>query len=400
MIEPQEALRIVLSNVRPLRIERTALSEALNCRLAEEVCSDRDQPPADRSAMDGYAVVAADLRTAPAELKLGGEVAAGSAARPRVRRGICAAIMTGGNLPPGADTVVPVEDTERNGNRIVFHVSSKVGANVRKRGEEARRGDVLLPKGTRLGPAQVGACATVGKKTIKVRRLPKVAVLSTGWEVRDVGERVAAHQLRDANGPALLAALAENGFHDTARDIKRDDPKTITQWLKRTLRHRDVVIITGGVSVGRYDHVPDAIRRAGATIRFHGVDMKPGRPQLYAVAAGNRHVFALPGNPVSTLTGYYELVLPALRRLCGTCDEDCRPAAHLPLAEPARSKGNRTYFHLARTVGGEQGLAVVPVTSAGSADIIAACGASGVIVIPKGVKELPAGRLVEYHAWQ
>ena len=350
--------------------------------------------------MDGYAVIASDLGAAPVRLRLVGEVAAGSPARCRVRTGTCAAVLTGGNVPPGADAVVPIERTRRDGDEVVFHASPRPGDHIRKRGEEARRGDVLLRKGAPLGPAEIGICAMVGKAEVKVHPRPQVGVLCTGAEVRPPGDRVAPHQLRDSNGPALLAALDVRGFDGAVGAIVPDDPKQIAARLKRAARTRQVVIVTGGVSVGKYDYVPEAIERAGGKIRFHGVNMKPGRPQLYATIGANRHVFGLPGNPVSVLTGFDELVLPALRRLGGADPEACRPRTLLPLAAPAASKGGRAYFCLARLVQTERGPAAAPVGSKGSADLIAASQADGVIVIPLGVKELPAGEMVEFHPWR
>ena len=303
-------------------------------------------------------------------------------------------------MPPGADAVVQVEHTERRGEEIIFHDSPKRGLNIRRQGEEARRGEVLLPKGTLLGPARIGACAMVGKTRVKAHPHPKVAVFCTGAEVREVGERVAAHELRDSNGPALLAAMAAQGLGGATRRIVPDAPGIIAARMKRALRTRDVLLVTGGVSVGRYDYVPEALRRIGARIRFHGVDMKPGKPQLYATLPGGKHVFGLPGNPVSVLTGFHELALPALRRLSGAPVNECRPTARLRLASAARSKSDRTYFALARVVQTSNGPAAKPVGSAGSADLISACEADGVMVIPKGIKELPAGSMVEFHTWK
>jgi len=400
MIELTDALEMVLSTVRPLKAIRLPLGKAAGCRLAEPIRSDRDQPPADRSAMDGYAVLARDLRRRPARLRLIGEVAAGSGARPRVRPGACATILTGGNVPPGADTVVPIEQTRREGDEIVFETALPRGANIRRRGEEARRGATLLGAGALLGPAEIGVCAMVGKAQPKVHPRPRVAVLCTGAEVLRADQRVSAHQLRDSNGPALLTALADLGLRDTSHAIVPDNPRTIATRLARAARTRDVVLVTGGVSVGQYDYVPGSIERIGGRIRFHGVRMKPGRPQLYATLPGNRHIFGLPGNPVSVLTGFGELVLPALRRLGGAAREACRPRAMLPLAEPARSKGGRPYLCLARVVATDAGPAVAPIASKGSADLVAACQADGVIVIPADITKPPAGFVVEYHPWR
>ncbi len=400
LITPEQALRIVIASVRPLRPMPVPLADALGLCLAQDIRADRDQPPADRSAMDGYAVRAADLANIPVRLRLIGEVAAGSSLRLHVGPGSCAVILTGGNLPRGADTVVPIEQTERAGNEVLFNLPVRLGGNVRRRGEEAMRGQVLLTKGTRLGPAQIGVCAMVGQTRVKVYPRPKVAVICTGAEVRDAAQRVSAHELRDSNGPALQAAMADRGFPGASRRLVTDNPQAIASCLARAARTAQVVILTGGVSVGQYDYVPEAIGRIGGKIRFHGVKMKPGQPQLYATLRGNRHVFGLPGNPVSVLTGFYELVLPALRRLAGASENACHPACELPLAKPARSKGTRAYFALARLIETKEGPAAAPVESAGSADLIAACKADGVIVIPVGVTELPAGAMVEFHAWK
>jgi molybdopterin molybdotransferase len=400
LITPEQALRIVISSVRPASPVLAPLGEAFDLWLAQDIRADRDQPPADRSAMDGYAVRAADLAHVPGRLRLIGEVAAGSSLRLHVRAGSCAVILTGGNLPRGGDTVVPIEQTERAGGEVIFLAPVRRGSHIRRRGEEAQRGHVLLTKGTRLGPAQIGVCAMVGKARVKVYPRPRVAVICTGAEVRDATERVSAHELRDSNGPALQAAMADCGFPGATRHLVTDSPQAIASCLMRAAKTAQVVILTGGVSVGQYDFVPEAVGRVGGRIRFHGVNMKPGQPQLYATLPGNRHVFGLPGNPVSVLTGFHELLLPALRKLGGASEDACRPACELPLAEPARSKGNRAYFALARLIATKEGPAVAPVESAGSADLIAACKADGVIVIPAGITELPAGAMVEFHAWK
>ena len=400
LITPEKALKTVLSSVEVLKPRRMALGGALNLILAEDIRSDRDQPPKDRSAMDGYAVMAADVQQVPARLKLIGEIAAGSPAVPRVKPGTCATILTGANLPPGADAVVQVENTEADDSEVIVYLPVEAGQNVRRRGEEACRGTVLLEKGTQIGPVQMGVCAMVGKAQVKVHPRPKVVVVCTGGEVKDAAERVGVHQLRDSNGPALLASLDQHGWDGVRRWIVPDNPRTITARLKRLLNTHQVIILTGGVSVGQYDYVPQAVQSAGGKIRFHGVSMKPGKPQLYATVGRNQHIFGLPGNPVSVLTGFNELLLPGLRRMSGVSDEAVRPAMVLPLAELVRSKGRRTYFCLARLVRMEDALFVEPVKSKGSADLIAASQADGVIVIPFGAEQTPAGTMVEFHPWR
>ncbi len=400
LITHEQALRIVLSSARHARPVLMPLADAFDLCLAQDIRADRDQPPADRSAMDGYAIRAADLAQVPARLRLIGEVAAGSSLRLHVRQGSCAVILTGGNLPRGADTVVPIEQTELAGNEVVFRSPVHCGSHIRRRGEEAIRDKVLLTKWTRLGPAQIGVCAMVGKARVKVFPRPRVTVICTGAEVRDATQHVSAWELRDSNGPMLQAAMTDRGFPGVSRSLVTDNPRAIAACLARAARTAQVIILTGGVSVGQYDFVPEAVVRVGGKIRFHGVKMKPGKPQLYATLPGNRHIFGLPGNPVSVLTGFYELVLPALLRLSGASEDACLPAGRTFLAKPARSRGDRTYFALTRLIQTKVGPAVVPVESAGSADLIAACKADGVIVIPDGITELPLGAMVEFHAWK
>ncbi len=400
MITIQDALKSVLSNTRPLKTERLGICDAKGYCLAEDIRADRDLPPTDRSAMDGYAVRAADLRGRNSELRLVGEVAAGNAKLPKVSPGTCVRILTGASVPPGADTVVMVEETTEADDMVVFETNVSKGDNIRIRGEEVRKGRIVLPQATVLGAPQIGLCASVGRATVRVHRLPSIAVLCTGKELRSAGERVGKHQLRDSNGPALIAALKDAGINAIAHEIVPDELKTLTAKLKAALAKRDIVILTGGVSVGRYDYVPEAVQQVGAKIQFHGIAMKPGKPQLYATAPRQRHIFGLPGNPLSVLTGFYELVLPAIRRMSGRALKACHVTYKLPLNKPLRSKGKRATFFLCKLVAADKGLQVAPVTSRGSADLAAAGQADGVLLVPRNVRQLAAGELVEFSPWR
>ena len=398
MISHLDALREVLESVRPLKALSQSLRDASGHCLAGDVRADRDQPPTDRSAMDGFAVRADDLAGGSCELRLIGEVAAGSRSRPTVAAGACARILTGGCLPPEADTVVKVEDTSEQDGVVRFLSPATLGSNIRRRGENASKGDVILTKGTSLGAVQVGLCAAVGKASVRVHRKPQVMVFCTGEELRPADQSVRAHQLRDSNGPALRAALAESGFPDVRHRIVPDDLAALMRNLARAVEKHDVVLLTGGVSVGKYDYVPEAVQRVGARMRFHGVSMKPGKPQLYATLSGNRHIFGLPGNPLSVLTGFFEFVLPALRRLSGVPADACQSSLCLPLAEPVHVKPSRTNLLQGMLIDG--GAAVQPLSSHGSADLVGAARADGAIIVPKGVGELPAGDLVTFRPWR
>lgn len=400
LISLRTAREIVLRHVRPLKAIRKSLTDVAGCCLAEDVRADRDLPPADRSAMDGYAVRSDDLSSCPCKLRLVGEVAAGSSARPKVRPGCCVRVLTGANVPPGADTVVMVEQTSQTDDVVTIKKPVEAGANIRKRGEEAAKGAILLTKGTLLGPAQIGLCASVGKAGPRVHPRPRVAVLCTGEELRDATQRVQAHELRDSNGPALQAALRAHGCAEATHQVVPDDPTILASMLRQAAVEHDVIVLTGGVSVGKYDYVPDAVTGIGAIIRFHGVRMKPGKPGLYATLRGRCHIFGLPGNPLSVLTGFHEFVLPALRRMSGVAVEDCRPSLRVPLSRPVCAKSGRTEFMLARLVWDRSWPSAIPLKSHGSADLVAGTQADGAVVIPANVRELPAGTLVEFRPWR
>jgi len=400
MITPDAAWSTVLRHVRPLEPAAVPLAEAHGHYLAEDVRADRSLPPADRSSMDGYAVRHADLGKRPCVLRVIGEVAAGSARRPRVGPGACARVFTGANLPPGADTVVMVEQTEERDGSVTIRSSVPSGANILRRGEDARKGSILLRRGARMDTAQAGVCAAVGRAIVSVHRLPRVTILCTGSELRPVHDRVRSHEIRNSNGPALCAALESVGLRGTKFVAVADRPAELLAALRRALRRNDVVLFTGGVSAGNYDFVADAVKAAGAAIRFHWLAMKPGKPTLYATASGNRHIFGLPGNPLSALTAFHEFALPALRRLAGYPAESCRPAWWLPLAQATESKAGRVRCALARLVNRESGLAVAPVPSQSSADLVSAGHADGVILLPPDLTHFAAGQLVAFRPWR
>jgi molybdopterin molybdotransferase len=395
-----EAWEIVLEQVRPLGSRVLPLSEALGYHLAEEIRADRDLPPADRSSMDGYAVRRADLHRNPCILRLVGEVAAGSPRRPRVKPGACVRIFTGANVPPGADTVVMLEQAEEENGSVTLRRPAPEAANILRRAEDAPKGTELLARGSRLDAMQAGVCAAVGKSKVRVYRQPDTAILCTGSELRNVEDRVRPHEIRDSNGPALGAALHQWGFPGARLRRVADDPATLAAALRRALREHDVVLISGGVSVGRYDYVREAVESAGAKVRFHRVRMRPGRPSLYATAPCGRHIFGLPGNPLSALTAFHEFALPAIRRLAGCPQEDCRPEWPVPLAGAAESDGSILLCSLARLVCREGGMAAALVPSRSSADLVSTGRADGVVLLAESRTHFEAGEMVAFRAWR
>ncbi len=401
LIKIEKAREVILERALSLDIIDIALSDAAGFCLAEEILADRDLPPTDRSAMDGFAVRATNVINCPKQLKLIGETAAGSAECPNVIPNTCARILTGAVVPPGADTVVKVEDTEEDGDCVTILETAEIGLNIRKQGEEVKKGNIVIKSRQNLNAAQIGICASVGKGIVKVFNKPKASVLNTGKELfpLDADCEIKDYQIRDSNGPSLQAALIKSGLNCSKLEISPDDPKILETKLRKLVTDNDVVMLTGGVSVGKYDFVPEAIKNIGAEIHIHGVLMKPGKPFLYASLGNNKHIFGLPGNPLSVLTGFYELVLPALRRMSGFLKEDCCRKQFLPVDRTVKSKNFRTEFLLAKLVGLEGTTFLVPIKSHGSGDLISSAEADGAFAVPANT-EIKKGGKVEFTFWR
>lgn len=405
MVDADQAWQCVLDHTAPLDSDERALCDSLDFVLAEAIRADRDMPACDRAAMDGYAVRACDVDTVPVVLHVVGEVAAGSPLEPSLAPGECVRIFTGASVPRDADTVVMVEDTEADGagpddDRVRFLKPVKEGQHIFRRGENATRDSVLIPAGTQLGAVHISLCATVGCERPSVHRKPRVSIVTTGMELRDTGDAVGDHEIRDSNGPMLESMLSQHHFPCVARRSAPDDEDVLARTLSQALDESDVVLTTGGVSVGKYDLVPDAIRRIGGEIVYHRVQMKPGRPQLFAVFPSGKRIFCLPGNPLSAMTGMQEFALPALRRLAGLPFDRCRPLLRLPAAGDIHTKGGRRHYVLGRLLVRDAGMSVEQVPSVGSADLAAAGKADGAIIVPGDRTDVAESEMVDFRPWR
>lgn len=402
LITPERAYAIVLKQVHPLKAVSVSLAYATGCCLAEDVRADRDLPPVDNSAMDGFAVRYIDLKNFPVTLPLVGEMAAGQKESFKFKAGTCASIMTGASVPAGADTVVQIEHTRPQDDSVTFLKSPAKGkgANIRLRGHIAAKRQIVLHKGTVLDGPQIGACAAMGVDPTRVYGRPKIAIVNTGRELFSGKGQIKNHQIRDSNGPTLASALKAAGFDHFKRMVLPDDPVIIARKIESVFAKVDVVMITGGVSVGKYDYVPEAVRSSGGKIHFHGIAMKPGKPQLYATLPGNRHIFGLPGNPLSGLVGFYEFVLPAMRILSGYGEEQCRPGWRLPLAATVKPRGPRLEYKLAKLTDNGNGFSLKMIPCEGSSDLVAGSHADGMAIIPRDGRKCRAGALVEFRPWR
>src|SRR5271154_2138447 len=309
MISADQALQIVLENVAPLGVERIPILDALGRVLAETISSPRDIPGFDNSAMDGYAVRAADVAKAseanPAKLKGVETVGAGETVR----------TMTGAPIAEGADAVIPVERTRGGGDIVEFLASAEPRAFVRPRGEDLRLGEVVMSAGKSLTPADLGMRASVNRAMVEVVRRPRVAIVATGDELVDVDQTPVGAQVVNSSAYALAAAIREAGAEAVILKVARDEAREIRERLAEAMTF-DAMLSTGGVSVGQFDHVKGALDELGMRQLFHGVAQKPGRPLKFGTV-GYRPIFGLPGNPVSTLVCFYLYARPALLKLSG-----------------------------------------------------------------------------------
>jgi molybdopterin molybdotransferase len=388
----EQALGVVLLHAAPLDVEEVALEDALGRVLAEDVAAGEDVPPFDRSMMDGYALRAAETAAAPVALRVAFQVRAGQSPGGRVDAGQAAQIMTGAPVPAGADAVQQVEKTRAlDGGRVEIGEAVAPGQHVARRGSEIRAGERVLEAGRPIGPAAIAALATVGRARVRVGRRPKAAVLVTGDELVPVSARPSGAQIRNANGPAVLAQLRSAGALAESLGTVPDDPEKIAAGVAQGLS-ADVLILSGGVSAGAFDLVEAALARHGVEVLFERVAIKPGAPLVFG-RRGRTLVFGLPGNPVSAQVTFDVFVRPALVRLMGGRG-GLRPAVEATLSAPLRNRSRRRAYLPAVVRGGPSGLVADPLPSAGSADVFAHARANALVVLEADELEREAGARV------
>ncbi len=388
MISVAEALACVCEATPVLGVERVALPAALGRVASEDVCSTRAVPAAANSAMDGFAVRHADLGASPARLRIVAVEPAGTVVATPVEPGTAVKLFTGSVIPDGADTVVRIEDAEERDGVVVIRVAPAEGANVRGAGEDIRPGQVVVGRGTVLGPADLGVLASIGRASVLVHRRPQVAILSTGTELVELDEEPGPGQVVNSNAYALAAAVRDAGAEPIVLPIVRDRPEDIRARLEEAVR-ADVVLTSGGVSVGDLDFVKQTLDAMGVERLFWKVAQKPGKPLTFGRLAG-RLLFGLPGNPVSALVCFYLYVRPALRRMQG----DRRlhlPTVEAVLARTVRKAAGLTEFVRVQLADGANGLVATAVASQSSGVLTSLGGGAGLLIGPAPLAELAAG---------
>lgn len=388
----------LLARLGPLEPIELRLLEAHGCVLAEDVVAAAPVPSFANSAMDGFAVRAGDTG-AGVTLEMVGEVAAGARELPEVGPGQAVRIMTGAPLPPGADAVVPVEVADEDDGRVRLRGHAELSAHVRPAGEDVAEGDLVLQAGRRLGSADVGMLAAVGRALVRVHPRPRVAVISTGDELVEPGAPAAPGQIRDSNSYSLTALARESGATAFRQSIVPDDRRALTEAFEGALSHADVLVTSGGVSAGRYDLVKEVLAELGDVV-FRKVAMRPGMPQAFGfLSAGGRAAvpcFGLPGNPVSAYVSFEVFVRPALRRLQGRNDLN-RPRVHALLETDVRSSAHKVEFVRVVLHRDGAGWSARPTGEQGSGMLHSVVEADGLAEIPSERTVVPAGETLVVH---
>ena len=389
LVDPVEAHRIVLERVAVLSSEPVPVGEAAGRVLAEDLIGLEDLPAWPSSAVDGYAIRSAD---GGGRLRVIGESAAGHPFGGRLERGMAARILTGGVLPEGADRVVMVEDTTLEGDFVVVP-EGPAGRNFHAPGDDAKAAERLLRAGVALGPAEVGLAATLGHATLELRRRPRVALISTGDELVEVGEPRRLGQIVDSNRFALHAALREAGAEVRLLGIAPDEPGPLRRVVLEALEDADVLVTSGGVSVGTHDLVKPLLESLGE-VHVGRVKLRPGKPFTFATLPGGRLAFGLPGFPVSSLITFEVFVRPALRKMQGYGRLD-RPLLPVRLGYEARAAGDRTEYQRVTLTRDGHDLVAHSTGSQSSSRLLSLAGANALVRIPPGDHGMPVGTVVE-----
>ncbi len=400
MISYDDAIAVILNDVKQMPSESVLLAKADDRVLAKPVKAQLDLPRFDQSAMDGIGVRKADLLKAssdsPKVLKMAGEMPAGVSRRLKLKKGCAIKVFTGSLLPSGTDTVVMKEYCEFSDGSVSVSKSPGKGDHIRKRAEEMKKGDPLISVGTKINPAVVGLLASHGLDSVSVYKQPTVTLITMGNELLQSGQRLTQGKIHDANGPSLAAALYRSGVGVVKHRYVDDNPASLKKAMKLAMGNSDVVITVGGASVGDHDHVIGVRESLKVKERFARVAIKPGKPNIFGVAPGGALMFGLPGNPVSALVSFLIFVVPALRKLGGMSAQS-EIAMTAVLDAPVTKKPGRLEWVRGKIRTDDNELYVTPTRGQGSHMLSGLASADVLLEFPTGVSKLSAGERVRIH---
>lgn len=391
MVSVEEAFDILTHHLQDFGVEYVSINKSTGRILREDISADRDMPPFDRVSMDGIAVQFDAFEKGARNFYISGMAAAGSPQQNLTDPSQCYEIMTGSILPLGADTIIPYEwlDIE-NGMANVVKQDVKKGQNVHRTGLDRKKGEILIPPGKIISPAEIGILASVGKSTVQVSALPKVLIISTGNELIPVDETPLLHQVRMSNVHQLCSCFQSFSVHaDTAH--LQDDYEAIMSKLVEYLEAYDVIVISGGISAGKYDFIPAALETLGVQKHFYKVQQRPGKPFWFGSTSGGCTVFAIPGNPVSSFLCFTRFIKPWLE---GCLQKTTSQTSTASLAEDITFTPNLTYFMTVRLQQNNQGTMIaIPAPGHGSGDLANLVDADAFIELPAGRDKFPAGEV-------
>ncbi len=399
MTEVADAERLILEQMAPFGTRTLPLADAVDAVLDEAICAERDQPPFDRVTMDGIAIAYRDWQAGTRTFEITGTQGAGTPALSVANAGQCVEVMTGAVLPGNADSIIPVERITRTRDEAQVDDSAEVslGQFVHPRGSDGKAGSQLLQPGTQLGPPEIAVLASAGYAQVRAAALPLVAVISTGDELVDIEESIAPYQIRSSNERAIEASLTRHSVARVTRSRLRDERDKMLEAIREVHDRSDVLILSGGVSMGQFDFVPSVLEELGVKLVFHRIQQRPGRPMWFGVSRDAKPVFALPGNPVSTMVCLRRYVLPALQLALGL-----RPASaeRVTLAADVEFSADLTYFLPVVVTWTETGIGMAePRPTNTSGDIIALTGTDGFVELPRGQDIYPQGTTVRLFRW-
>lgn len=396
MISVEEALNTILPHIRILGTERVPLQDSLGSILAEDMTAPFNVPPLDNSAMDGYAVRADDIQGAskqsPVRLSISGELPAGYQSRHPLQKGEALRIMTGAPVPDGADTVVMQEDTRCTGTSVDILEPPPRGSNIRKAGEDIAEGQLLFSSGTRIRPAHIGTLASLKRSVLTVYQRPRVAILSTGDELVDIDGDNSGGKIISSNTYSLSALVKENGAVPVNLGIGRDTREALMEKFRQGL-HADIILSSGGVSVGDYDFVKDVLQELGLDMKFWKVSMRPGQPLAFGMIEG-KPAFGLPGNPVSVMVSFEQFVRPAIRKMMGY-KKIFRPLITCSAAEEITVTRGKKHFIRCVVTADNSGCRASTTGAQGSGMLTSMAMATGLMVIPEDLDRIHPGDRVK-----
>jgi molybdopterin molybdotransferase len=396
MITVAEAIEQILQTINPLGLERVNILDALGRVLGEDITAGRNIPPKDNSAMHGYALRFQDTIGAsphhPVVLEVIEDIPAGAIPQKSVAAGQSARIMTGAPLPVGTDAVLKMEDTEKDGQKIRIMAEAQSGQDIRRAGEDVREGELVIPRGTSVRPAGIGMLASLGRSFVSVYQRPLIAVLATGNELLDIDESPSPWKIINSNSYSLASQALDCGALVMQMGIAKDKREDLLARFQAAMR-ADVIISSGGVSVGDYDLVKDIMQEVGSRMQFWQVAMRPGKPLAFG-RIGNVPMFGLPGNPVSSMISFEQFIRPAILKMMGH-QEIFRKAVRAVLQEDIEKRKGFTHFIRALVKAGAGGYTVSTTGEQGSGILKSMVRANGLIVLPEKMEKVKAGTEVK-----